>query len=516
MRVYNTSGPCDPAKHYTVMREALVAEGQKLVDQGRYFTIFAPRQAGKTTYFQLLFRQLQEQGYTPIWISLEGLRTLASTEFYYALAHFLRRELAVESIVLADSFTNAFQIQLFFEKLREEVDRLVLVIDEFEAIPEAVTSEFLHSLRALYHKRQFHALHSVILVGVSTLADLVVSSASPFNVVDQLQIGYFTFAEVNELIQQHVSESGQIFDAAVIQAIYDNTQGQPGLVCALCQHLVTKMVPDFSQPVRMEHFYPTLKHFLTERFDKNILNVVQKAREKQEFMLRVLFDETPIPFNLNEPTIAYLYAHGAIDNVDGFVQVPVPLYSKALIAAFRPSINGETEHFVVSAHETMRPYITADGLNLHALLTKYQEYAQRRGFRAFNTEQLKESAWHYSLDGFLHFFIEQLNGEIFIEVPSGRGRTDLLILYQQQKYVIETKIFRSASQVEKGKYQLADYLTSEGVTEGYYVVFSRKHSEQDTLYFDESIEGKRIHTYIIRTALQPPSRRRRPSASSTA
>ncbi len=516
MRVFNTSGPCDPAKHYTVMRETLVAEGQKLVDQGRYFTIFSPRQAGKTTWFQLLFRQLQEQGYTPVWISLEGLSTLASAEFYHALAHFLRRELAVEGIELTETFANAFQVQLFFEKLHEKVDRLVLVIDEFEAIPEAVTSEFLHSLRALYHKRQFHALHSLILVGVSTLAELVVSSASPFNVIDQLQITYFTFAEVNELIQQHVSESGQVFDAVVIKAIYDNTQGQPGLVCALCQHLVTKVVPDFSQPVRMEHFYPTLKHFLTARFDKNILNVVQKAREKQEFMLRVLFDETPIPFNLNEPTIAYLYAHGAIDNVDGFVQVPVPLYSKALIAAFRPSINGETDYFIVSAHETLRAYITPDGLNLHALLTKYQEYVRRRGFRAFNTEQLKESAWHYSLDGFINFFIERLGGQTFIEVPSGRGRTDILILYRGQKSIIETKIFSDQTYFQQGKEQLADYLASEGVSEGYYVVFSRKHSEQDTVYFDESIAGKRIHTYIIRAALQPPSRRRRSSASSTA
>ena len=513
MRVYNTSGPCDPAKHYTVMREALVAEGQKLVAEGRYFTIFSPRQAGKTTYFQLLFRQLQEQGYTPIWISLEGLNTLGKERFYTALDYLLRRELVVEGFTVGAPISDAFAFQLLFAELQATTGRLVLVIDEFEAIPEAVVSEFLHTLRALYQKRQFHALHSLLLVGVSTLAQLVVSSASPFNVVDQLQIGYFTFAEVNDLIQQHINESGQLFAADVIQAIYDNTQGQPGLVCAFCQHLVTKMVPDCSQPVRMQHFYPTLKHFLTERFDKNILNIVQKAKEKQSFMLRLLFDETPIPFTVDDPDIAYLYAHGVIDNVDDYVALPVPLYSKRLITAFRPSINGETEHFVVSAHETMRAYITPDGLNLHALLTKYQAYVRRRGFRAFNTEQLKESAWHYSLDGFLHFFIEQLNGEIFIEVPSGRGRIDLLILYQQQKYVIETKIFRSASQVEKGKHQLADYLTSEGLSEGYYVVFSRKHSKQDSLYFDETIDGKRIHTFIIRTVLQPPSRRRPPTSA---
>lgn len=507
MRVFNSSGPCDPAKHYTVMREALVAEGQRLVDQGRYFTIFAPRQSGKTTYFQLLFRQLRKQDYLPVWISLEGLTSLGNERFYASLDHFLRRELAVEGFTLDVPITDTLALQLFFTELQAKSRRLVLVIDEFEAIPAAVTSEFLHTLRALYHKRQFHALHSLLLVGVSSLAELVVSSASPFNIVDQVQIDYFTFAEVQNLIQQHVSESGQVFETEVIKAIYDNTHGQPGLVCALCEHLVTKVVPDPSQPVGMEHFYPTLKYFLTDRFDKNILNIVRKAREKPDFMLRVLFDETPIPFTLNEPDIAYLYAHGVIDNVDGYAQTSVPLYSKALITAFRPLINGETEHFIVSAHESFDEYVTPDGLNIHALLTKYQEYVRRRGFRAFNTEQLKESAWHYSLEGFLHFFIEQLQGEIFVEVPSGRGRTDLMILFQQQKYVIETKIFRSALQFEKGKEQLADYLTSEGLNVGYYVVFSQKHSDQDTLYFDETIAGKRIRTYIIRTNLQPPSRR---------
>ena len=38
MREFNTSGPCDPTQHYTVMREALVAEGRRLVEKGRYFT----------------------------------------------------------------------------------------------------------------------------------------------------------------------------------------------------------------------------------------------------------------------------------------------------------------------------------------------------------------------------------------------------------------------------------------------------------------------------------------------
>ena len=42
------------------------------------------------------------------------------------------------------------------------------------------------------------------------------------------------------------------------------------------------------------------------------------------------------------------------------------------------------------------------------------------------------------------------------------------------------------------------------------MVFSRKHEETDTLYFDEMIDGKRIYTYIICTNFKQPSRRRNP------
>lgn len=39
MREFNTSGPNIPARHYTLMRPALVHKGMKMVDSERYFTI---------------------------------------------------------------------------------------------------------------------------------------------------------------------------------------------------------------------------------------------------------------------------------------------------------------------------------------------------------------------------------------------------------------------------------------------------------------------------------------------
>ena len=507
MRIFNTSGPCDPNKHYTVLREALVAQGETLVEQGRYFTLFAPRQAGKTTYFQLLFHQLNHQEYTTIWISFEGLKTLTRQEFYQTLTLYLHDEFAAQGIHVDQEIKNQIDLQLFLRQASVQSQPIVLIIDEFEDIPKLVLDEVMHTFRAMYQKRAFHKLHALLLVGVSTIAELVLSSASPFNVVDELRIPYFTLEEVRGLIEQYVIEARQTFAEDVIQAIYENTVGQPGLVCALCHYLTTEMVPNRSQPVTMDAFYPTLHHFLTERFDRNIINIVQKAREKQELMLQVLFDENPIPFTVDDPDIAYLYAHGVVDNVAGNVGISVPLYSKRLITAFRPRGNGETQHFV-TAHDTLNKYVTADKLNISALLRKYSDYVRRRGFRAFDTKQLREGAWHYSLDGFINFFIGRLGGDTFIEVPSGRGRTDILILYKDSKYLIETKVFTDQTYFQNGKRQLAAYLLSEGLSEGYYVVFSNKHSEADTVYFEETIDGKRIYTFIILTNFEQPSRHR--------
>jgi hypothetical protein len=513
MREFNTSGPCDPDKHYTVMREALVAKGQTLVDRGRFFTIFAPRQSGKTTYFQLLFRQLRAQGYLPIWISFEGLKQLSREKFYKSLAHRLYQELATYTEQPAPTIEDGVDLQIYLEQISHQTSLIMLAIDEFEDVPTVVMSELLHVFRAMYQKREHHKLHALALVGVSTLADLVVSSASPFNVVDELRIDYFTFAEVEELIGQYVTESGQPFDTDVIQAIYENTQGQPGLTCALCHYVVNEMVPDRAQPVTMDAFYPTLKHFLTERRDKNILNIVGKAREKEAFMLRVLFGTEPIPYTIDDPNINYLSAHGVIANVDGFVQVPVPLYSKRLITAFRPPLNGESHEYIVSAHESLSEFVIDDQLNIPALLNKYREYVQRRGFHAFDTKQLKEGAWHYSLDGFIHFFIQRLGGDTLVEVPSSRGRTDILILYHNHKYIIETKRFTDDAYFAQGKHQLVDYLTSERLDDGYYVVFSNKHRESDILFSSEVINGKRVHTWIIRTDFEKASRYRKRAKS---
>ncbi|MDM8561033.1 AAA-like domain-containing protein [Candidatus Parabeggiatoa sp. HSG14] len=214
------------------MRETLIAEGMEKVRKGRYFTLFAPRQTGKTTYFQLLLEAVKEEKFTPIWISFEHLKTVDRDVFYRNFNKQLHQGLNEHQIQSDLTIKNSAELKDFFEEIPQDKP-FVLVIDEFEGIPDSVLNEIMHTFRQMYHRKQYHALHSMLLVGVSTIAQLVTSGASPFNVAEELKVSYFTPSEVNLLIEQYVVESGQEIDKAVIKAIYENTKGQPGLVCAL-------------------------------------------------------------------------------------------------------------------------------------------------------------------------------------------------------------------------------------------------------------------------------------------
>ena len=49
--------------------------------------------------------------------------------------------------------------------------RWVLIIDEFDGVPEHVLSDLMHRFRRLYHQKSDHALHSLALVGVRNITN---------------------------------------------------------------------------------------------------------------------------------------------------------------------------------------------------------------------------------------------------------------------------------------------------------------------------------------------------------
>ena len=120
--------------------------------------------------------------------------------------------------------------------------RLVLLIDEIDALVGDTFLSVLRQLRSSYTLRPTSFPQSVILCGVRNLRDYRIPSGSKdytgtgaFNISARtLRLSDFTRHEVQLLLEQHTAERGQEFMSEAVACVWTQTQGQPWLVNALC------------------------------------------------------------------------------------------------------------------------------------------------------------------------------------------------------------------------------------------------------------------------------------------
>jgi hypothetical protein len=192
-----------------------------IVDRGRYFTIFAPRQSGKTTFFEQFCDDLEhDPAYIAIRLSFQDYKDLETIRFYSQIqkalsAQLLRRlkvvasdELpTVQELLAAYAVTDHLAFRTLFEELAERLPRhrVVIFIDEFDGIPRADLENFLVSVRELYqaYKKLPHkALHSLGLVGIRNITKLIVGGVSPFNIADEVKLPPFTLQNIHNFCRE--------------------------------------------------------------------------------------------------------------------------------------------------------------------------------------------------------------------------------------------------------------------------------------------------------------------------
>ncbi len=496
MREFNTSGPNIPYQHYTIERTPLIEQGLKLVEKSRYFTIWAPRQTGKSTYFRQLAAKLNEQGYAPVYFSVEGFNDFSAADTFDTFCTDLKDQQGIDwKIETFKDFEK--QIKAYKDK------KMVIIIDEIESLNPKIFGQFLHTIRNLYHLRQSHCLKSVILVGVSNILGVVSDNASPFNIADNLDVPYFTNEEVFELLGQHETETGQLFDEKVKQKISEITANQPGLVNGFAKMLVEnnpdKKHIDYNDYLKVEDWY------LNEAIDKNFENIHNKAKEERNLVERLLFTNAKIPFKIDRPSIKLLHTNGLIKkDPNGYVTFWVPFYKKRLYDAFYPYTNGEQSE--ISLTHIPSDFYENNKFNIAKLIENYKNYAKRRGFKPFmekdkdgNYTSIKESALIYSFETFITAIVQELKGKIYREADTSLGKSDMIINIDNQEYLIETKVYSGVSRFEDGKQQLAYYAESLQLDKAVYLVYMAKRARKpDTIKEQkETVNNIEISTYLI-------------------
>jgi hypothetical protein len=498
MRKFNTSGPNYAVKHYTIKRKGLIEQGIEMVRDERYFTIWAPRQTGKSTYFRQLATELQLGGYKVVHLNVENYLDATKKVFLNIIKDHIFEQTGIK-LKTTKTYTE------FEQEVRSlKEGRCVLIIDEIEGLNPEIFGQFLHTIRNLYHSREKHCLKSVILVGVTNIVGVVSDNASPFNIVDNLNVPYFTNKEVFELIGQHEKETGQMFETKVKEKICQITANQPGLVNGFAKKLVDDN-PD-KKRITYNDYLKVEDWYLTEAIDKNFENIHNKAKEERNLVERLLFTEDEIPFKVDRPGIKLLHTNGLIKkDKNGFVTFWVPFYKKRLYDAFYPYTNGEKadilRSFAIKEH-----FDENNKLIFDKLIDGYKEYVRRRGFNAFREKDekgsyksIKESALIYSFETYIQAFLQVVGGKSYREADTGLGKSDLTININSEEYLVETKIYYYEKQFTNGKKQLAYYCKNLGLDKGVYLVFCPNNIKyNDTIKEDiENIEKVQISTYLI-------------------
>ena len=531
MRKFGTRGPVNPEQHYVVPRTEELAEFIKRVKEGRYIVIFAPRQTGKTTFFQRAVAALtaEDLTYFPIQLNFEIYVDCSRSEFYDSLTKRICKEIervfqergevldeALKHFLDNAQITNHLSMMEFFEQVQhflkdgENWQKVVLIIDEFDGIPTSVLKGFLHAFRHTYITHAtLQCPHSLGIVGVKSIEQLNYDrSVSPFNIHDDFALPNFTLAQVQELFGQYTAEVGQAFASEVIEAIHKQTGGQPFLVNRFAQILTEELDIPKTETLTIRHFSEALIQLIDEN-NTNLTHLTTNIRKDPRFqtiLMRIVSYENSVPFNPDNDIINELATYGVITKgSDKKCEIVNPIYLYRVIQTFKPIVNGlENDYFPEDTEVSQ--YLTSTGqIQMERLLDNFRDFIARAGFRILQVpETPQEFIGQHLLLAYLDQFVTSVNGAMYIEVPTGRGRMDLLILHKGRKYIIETKIWRSEQHYAQGKQQLAVYLATEGVTEGYYVVFDHREAPEPRAE-TETINGLTIRSYIIPVVQERPS-----------
>ncbi len=529
MKTFSTYGPVNPEDHYVVSRKTELADFINRVKQGRYIVIFAPRQTGKTTFFQWALDALTTdpiETYFPIELNFEMYKDYSATDFYTSLYEDIYAEIKcvfedrrnVPSETLSQflentKLTDHVAMHRFFQQFGTLLgdEKLVLIIDEFDGIPQDAVSGFLHALRTIYVQRSMRDCpYSIGIVGVKSITQLNLNrSISPFNIQDEFTLPNFTIEQVHELLTQWTDDIGQPFAPEVIENIHRQTAGQPFLVNRFAQILTEEMDIPKSEPITMSHFSQAYIE-ICEEDNTNLTHLLTNIRRDPQYkktLMQIVSYERGIRFNPRSEIISQLTTLGVIGKAqDGMCQIVNPIYQYCILQAFKPEINGLEQDYLPEDTDFLDYLTPAGQINMELLLDNFQSFIARVGYRILQVpETPKEFVGQDLLYAYLDQFVSLIRGAMFLETQTGRGRMDMVIVHNGHKYIVETKIWEGERYYNAGKKQLAAYLQLKRVQEGYYIVFDHR-VEPETRVQTETIDEVIIRSYIIPVVQEIPSR----------
>lgn len=507
-RYFNVNGACFPDEHYMVDLTSRLMQIRKFVDVGKYFVINRARQYGKTTMLWALKQYLSEE-YTVAFLSFQRFSAakfrnenvfsiafaksfLQAVENDPGLADHACREAADELKKDIKNADGSFELMELFSALSRICGRaarpLILMIDEVDnASNNQVFVDFLGMLRDYYLTRKVTPVfHSVILAGVYDIKNLKQKIRpeegrrynSPWNIAADFDIDMsFSAKDIEMMLREYEADHKTGMDcSAVASLIYEYTSGYPYLVSRICKLVDEKITgsgkfPDRRSAWTREGIEEAVKSLLMESntLFESLTGRLSDSPRLKEMLYSLLFTGRSIPYNPLNDSLKMAEMFGFIRNVEGNAAVANRIFETVLYNLFLSEEALDSGIYKAGLMEKNQ-FIRNGRLDMKLVLQKFVLY-----FDDLYGDQeitfLEETGRRY----FLLYLRPIINGagNYYVEARTrNMERTDVIVNYYGEQFVIELKIWHGSTYNERGEKQLADYLDYYHLQKGYMLSFN--------------------------------------------
>ena len=479
-KIFNTSAVCRPEIHYMVDLSDRLEQIKKMVDRGDYFTINWARQYGKTTMLRALGSFLAENY---VVVSLD-FQMMSQSDF--------EKE---------SSFSEAFAREVLEEIANiEEVS--VEIITRLQRLADGKEGkgrlaelflDFLAQLRGAYINRDKRpAFQSVILAGVYDVKNIKQRLRpdgehrvnSPWNIAaDFLLDMNFSVKDISGMLAEYESDYQTGMDIKEIaQFIYDYTSGYPVLVSRICKLMderITGSEGYFDRKLvwTKEGVLEAVKILLIEKntLFESITGKLADYPRLRELVYSLLFTGRKISYNPLSPSIEIAEMFGFIKNFRGDAVISNRIFETVLYNLFLSEEMLDSEEYRTALQERNQ-FIQNGHLNMKLILEKFVVHWGDL-YSSADEKFIEDNARKF----FLLYLKPIINGtgNYYIEAQTrDNKRTDVIIDYCKEQFVIEMKIWRGNAYHERGELQLAEYLEYYHLNKGYMLSFNFNKKKQ--------------------------------------
>ena len=497
MKKFNTTGACFSDRHYMVSLDQRIDQFKELVDAETYFVFNRARQYGKTTVLKALEKELQAQYYVAsLDFQMLGNKSfedevLFSKSFVKLFVKKMRTCQSVSPAVqklLEELLQDANQNELYllidlFLKLSElcilSDKPIVLMIDEADnASNNQVFFDFLAQLRGYYLNRDNEpTFQSVILAGVYDVRnfkrkirpDEEHSTNSPWNIAAQYEIHMeFSKKEIAVMLAEYERDHHTEMNLDEMSALlYNYTAGYPYLVSRLCQ-----IIDEAALQWTREGFLEAERRLAVEQntLFESLINKLDTYEKLRQMIELILFHGRKISYNMDDYMLSLASMFGFIKNVNGSVMIANRIFEIRLYNYYLTSDEiKQCDLYQMSVFDRNQ-FVLKGVLNMRLILEKCVVHFHE--LYGNSSDRFKEE---YGRKHFLLYLRPIINGtgNYYIEAQTRDDRrTDVVVDYHGQQYIIEMKIWRGQEYNRQGEQQLAEYLDAYGMNVGYLLSFN--------------------------------------------